>query len=195
MDFLKSQTRVNLLRAFAGESQAVSRYTFAAGMAKQLKLHVLEIAFQFTAQQEKEHAEIYWKLLQGAPGEHLMIQADYPIFNPPDPLASLIEAQANEYDEFQTIYPGFAGVASDEGFPDIAYRFTAISKIEQTHSQRFQRFADLLQQDKLFKEGAPTKWMCLNCGHIHEGPEAPMSCPVCNHEQGYFIRETLTPFQ
>lgn len=194
-DFLTSCTRANLLKAFAGESQAWSRYTFAAGLAKQQKLYVIEQTFQFTAQQEKEHAEIYWKLLSGKDGEQLSITADYPIFNPPDPLGLLKEANKNELAEHAAIYPMFAQTALDEGFPEIAYKFTSIAAIEQTHAQRFARFTQLLEQDKLFREDAPMKWLCLNCGHIHDGSQAPGKCPVCEHEQGYFIRESLTPFQ
>lgn len=194
VDFIGSRTRANLLRAFAGESQARNRYTYAAGKAKQLKLHVLEATFQFTADQEKEHAEIFWKLMKGAAGESLTIEAGYPIYDPPQPLDMLREAQKNEFEEHQNIYPAFARVACEEGFQDVAYSFEAIARIEQTHGERFQRFADMMEADKLFKDGAQTHWMCLNCGHIHTGPEAPMSCPVCSHDQGYFIRTGLVPF-
>ena len=148
--FEESKTRINLMRAFAGESQARNRYTFAAALARQNRLEVVARTFDFTAGQEKEHAEIF--------------------------------------------YPEFSRIAREEGFGRIADAFAAIATIEGTHAQRFTRFADALESGELFSIRGETAWLCLNCGHVHFGPEAPKVCPVCSHDQGYMIRADLRPF-
>ncbi len=195
VNFPASQTRLNLLRAFAGESQAVSRYTFAAAKARQLKLNLLERAFTFTAAQEKEHAEIYWNLLNGQQGENIDINMSCPINNAQDALGILKEARHNEFEESNVVYPAFASVANEEGFAQIASKFTQIAQIERTHGERFDRFVSLMEASSLFAADGETAWMCLNCGHIHTAAEAPGVCPVCNHDRGYFIRADLAPFR
>ena len=194
MELKQSETLKNLMRAFAGESQARNRYTFAASAAKAAKLHVVECIFQFTADQEKEHAEIFMKHMQELNGTTQLVDGTYPVETTENVLELLRFAQHNEYEEHQPVYPAFAETARKEGFPEIAASFTEIAKIEKTHGDRFGRFADLLEQGKLFVASAETKWMCLNCGHIYEGTAVPEACPVCRHDKGFFIRLELAPY-
>ena len=193
--FEQSETRLNLLRAFAGESQARNRYTFAAGLAKKKNLQVIEGIFTFTANQERAHAKVFYNLLQSVSGENLRIDGTYPVELYPELLQHLRSAQHNEYQEWDHDYKGFAKAAKDEGFEEISHTFSMISEIEKTHGDRFGRFADLLEQGKLFVSDVEVKWMCLNCGQIIDATMAPAVCPVCKHPQGYFIRWELAPFE
>ena len=192
--FEQSETRLNLLRAFAGESQARNRYTFAAGLAKKKNLQVIEGIFTFTANQERAHAKVFYNLLQSVSGENLRIDGTYPVELYPELLQHLRSAQHNEYQEWDHDYKGFAKAAKEEGFEEISHTFSMISEIEKTHGDRFGRFADLLEQGKLFVSDVEVKWMCLNCGQIIDATMAPAVCPVCKHPQGYFIRWELAPF-
>ena len=193
-NFNMSETKKNLMRAFAGESQARNRYTFAASQAKKAGYPVIEAVFNFTAGQEKEHAEIFYQHLKEAAGENIEIDGIYPV----DITASVIEllrmAQHNEYEEHDDAYQAFGKKAMEEGFVKVGNDFQMIAEIEKIHGDRFGMFADLLEQNKLFVSDVTCKWMCLNCGHIHEGTEAPRVCPVCSHQQGYFIRLELAPY-
>ena len=164
--FEQSETRLNLLRAFAGESQARNRYTFAAGLAKKKNLQVIEGIFTFTANQERAHAKVFYNLLQSVSGENLRIDGTYPVELYPELLQHLRSAQHNEYQEWDHDYKGFAKAAKEEGFEEISHTFSMISEIEKTHGDRFGRFADLLEQGKLFVSDVEVKWMCLNCGQI-----------------------------
>ena len=193
--FEQSETRLNLLRAFAGESQARNRYTFAAGLAKKKNLQVIEGIFTFTANQERAHAKVFYNLLQSVSGENLRIDGTYPVELYPELLQHLRSAQHNEYQEWDHDYKGFAKAAKEEGFEEISHTFSMISEIEKTHGDRFGRFADLLEQGKLFVSDVEVKWMCLNCGQIIDATKAPAVCPVCKHPQGYFIRWELAPFE
>ena len=195
MDFMQSETRINLARAFAGESQARNRYTFAAGLAKKKNLQVIEGIFTFTANQERAHAKVFYNLLQSVSGENLRIDGTYPVELYPELLQHLRSAQHNEYQEWDHDYKGFAKAAKEEGFEEISHTFSMISEIEKTHGDRFGRFADLLEQGKLFVSDVEVKWMCLNCGQIIDATMAPAVCPVCKHPQGYFIRWELAPFE
>ena len=195
MDFMHSITRENLMRAFAGESQARNRYTFAASTAKKQKMHVIEAIFTFTASQEKEHAEIFYKLLKETSGNNVRIDADYPVEVTDDVLALLRASQQHEYEEHSPIYSSFAQTAQNEGFTKVADAFTYIAAIEKTHGDRFGRYADMLQNGTLFAAGAQEQWMCLNCGHVHTGERAPAVCPVCEHDQGYYIRLAAAPYE
>lgn len=192
--FQDSETCKNLMRAFAGESQARNRYTFAASVAKQQKLHVVEAVFQFTAGQEKEHAEIFYNHLKELAGETISIDGSYPVDLTNDVAQLLRRAQHNEYEEHDPVYATFGDQAQAEGFPAVAASFRGIAKIEQTHGNRFGYLADLIEQGKLFVSDAACGWMCLNCGHLHQGLEAPKVCPVCSHDQGFFIRLELAPY-
>jgi len=187
-DFLKSETRINLMRSFAGESQARNRYTFAQCTAEQNNLYVLGQLFKFTANQEKAHAEVFYNLMKQSAGTNAEITGGYPIdvYDNIDKL--LLSSIHNENDEAETVYPAFAETAKKEGFQEAAAKFMLIASVEETHRRRFEYFEKLLKQDKLFKSDKTERWMCLNCGHIHEAGEAPEKCPVCGKNQGYFIR-------
>lgn len=193
-DFKNSETVKNLMRAFAGESQARNRYTFAAGIAKQEKLPVIEAVFQFTANQEKEHAEIFYNYMKELAGETICIDGGYPVNISQNTVDLLKAARHNEYEEYDTVYKAFGDKAKEEGFEEIGRVFHQIGAIEKVHGDRFELFADLMEQNKLFVADAATGWMCLNCGHVLTSAKAPGICPVCKHEQGYFIRLELAPY-
>ena len=193
-DLKNSETLKNLMRAFAGESQARNRYTFAAGLCRQQKLHVLEAVFLFTAGQEKEHAEIFYNHMKAVSGSTVHIDGGYPVTVTNDVLRLLRDAQHNEYEEFDPVYPSFGETARAEGFPEVAASFEQIARIELTHGNRFGRLADLLENGKLFVSDAKCGWMCLNCGYVLESLEAPRQCPVCSHDQGWFIRLEMAPY-
>lgn len=194
MELKDSATKVNLMKAFAGESQARNRYTFAAGEAKKQKLHVIEAIFNYTAGQEKEHAELFYDALGELKGENINIEGGYPIDKSSNVLELLKSAVHNEEEEYSPVYPSFANIAKEEGFIKIANLFDKIALIEKTHAERFMQFANLLENNKLFCDDNEVEWLCLNCGHIHKGKEAPKSCPVCDHNQGYFIRKEFSPY-
>lgn len=193
-DFKNSETAKNLMRAFAGESQARNRYTFAAGKAKEEKLPVIQAVFQYTADQEKEHAEIFYNHLKDLKGETVFIDGGYPVDLYDKTVDLLKAARHNEYEEYQDVYRHFAEVAKGEGFAQAAASFAMIAEIEKVHGDRFQMFADFMEQNKLFVSDEETGWICLNCGHVTHGFEAPKVCPVCKHDQGYFVRLELSPW-
>ena len=193
-DLKNSETLKNLMRAFAGESQARNRYTFAASLCRKQQLHVLESVFLFTAGQEKEHAEIFYNHMKALAGQTVPIDGGYPVDLTNDAVQLLRYARHNELEEAGSVYPAFAGTAQAEGFPEVAASFRQIAMIEQTHGDRFGHLADLLEAGKLFVFDTKCGWMCLNCGHIQEGLEAPGSCPVCHHDQGFFIRLEMAPY-
>ena len=194
IDFKNSETKDNLMRAFAGESQARNRYTFGASQAMKEKQQAIAQVFIYTANQEKEHAEIFYNHLSALAGETIQIDGGYPV-DPKDTVIQLLRsAQHNEYEEWQDAYQSFGDVASEEGYMPVATSFYKIAEIEKTHGDRFGEFADLMEQGKLFVSDITCKWMCLNCGHVEEGGAAPKICPVCQHDQGYFIRLELAPF-
>ena len=196
MELKNSVTKENLLRAFAGESQARNRYTFAASAAKKAGLDVIEAVFTYTAGQEKEHGEIFYDLLKNAGCESVEIdRAGYPIDCTDDIARLLSLAHDHEYEEYQDVYPAFADKAEEEGFKEIAAKFRMIAQIEKIHGDRFERFGRLLEQNKLFVSDVKTGWMCLNCGHVFEGTQVPAKCPVCDHEKGFFIRFELSPYE
>lgn len=195
VEFSKSVTKDNLMRAFAGESQARNRYTFAASQAKKNGLYVISAVFDFTASQEKEHAEIFYNHLKDLSGETIFIDGGYPVDLSED-VATLLEmAQHNEYEEHLDVYKAFGEKAREEGFDRIASSFLQIAQIEKVHGDRFGKYAKLLREGKLFVANAGQEWMCLNCGHVHRGSDAPAVCPVCRHDQGYFIRFELAPYE
>ncbi len=195
MDWKNSETKDNLLRAFAGESQARNRYTFAAAAAKKANLEVIEMLFEYTAGQEKEHGEIFYDHLKEAGCDNIVITAGYPVDCTDDVQKLLKLAADHENDEYGDIYPAFAEKAQEEGFAAAAAAFRQIAKIEKVHADRFKRFAQLMEQGKLFVSDVETEWMCLNCGHVQKGTKAPEQCPVCKHSQGYFIRVELSPYE
>ena len=193
--FEQSQTRVNLMRAFAGESQARNRYTFAAGLAKRKNLEVLQGVFLFTAGQEEQHAKLFYHQMEKLSGTTVQIDGTYPVDIFPDILEHLRAAQHNEYQEYEHDYAQFAQVAKEEGFAEISHLFSGIAAIEQTHGDRFGRFADLMEAGKLFVNEVECKSMCLNCGHIVTSTMAPAVCPICKHPQGFFVRWEMAPYE
>lgn len=192
--FKDSETKDNLMRAFAGESQARNRYTFAAAKAKENNLHVVEAVFAFTASQEKEHAEIFYNHLKEFAGENIHVDGSYPVDISEDIQVLLSMAQHNEYEEHDDVYKSFGEKAKEEGFNSVAASFLKIAEIEKLHGDRFGKFAQLIKEGKLFVSDVEEEWMCLNCGYVYKGTAAPQVCPVCNHDQGYFVRLTLAPY-
>lgn len=194
VDFKSSETMKNLMKAFAGESQARNRYTFAAGQAKNENLYVISAIFKFTAKQEKEHAEIFYQHLKEMAGEQIAIEGSYPV-DITDSITKLLRyAEHNEMEEYGDVYKHFSEVAANEGFAKISADFKQIAEIEKTHADRFSHFADLLEQNKLFLSDVSCQWMCLNCGNVIDATQAPGKCPVCDHDRGYFIRLEFAPF-
>ena len=193
-DLRDSETAKNLMRAFAGESQARNRYTFAAGLARFQKMPMVEQIFTYTANQEKEHAEIFYQFLEPLDKETIFIDGGYPVDMEQNTLAQLNAAAHNEFEEHDVVYKSFGDIAKSEGFTQIGNAVHMIAEIEKTHGERFQYLADLLGSGKLYISDVKTGWVCLNCGYVHYGTEAPQMCPVCKHEQGYFVRVELAPW-
>ena len=192
--FAHSQTRENLMRAFAGESQARSRYTIAAGIAHKSGLEVIQGLFLFTADQEKAHAKEFYRQLHELGGQTVRVDGTYPVDLYADLLDYLRAAQHNEYQEWEHDYAGFARTAMEEGFPLVGKLFENIANVEKIHGDRFGRYADMLEQGRLFASDTKVEWMCLNCGYVVEATAAPANCPVCRHPQGYFVRVELAPY-
>lgn len=193
-NFTESITKDNLMRAFAGESQARNRYTFAASQAKKNGLQVISAVFAFTASQEKEHAEIFYNHLHQLAGSTIFIDGGYPV-DLSDNVADLLDmAQHNEYEEHDSVYQSFGETARNEGYDQIAASFFQIAAIEKVHGDRFGRYAKLLREGKLFVSEVEEEWLCLNCGFVFKGKKAPELCPVCHHDKGYFVRFELAPW-
>lgn len=192
--FNGSQTKDNLMRAFAGESQARNRYTFASEKAHQQKLYVLEMLFKYTANQELSHAKIFMNHLQELDGSNLTVDGAYPVETSNDILTLLKNAVHNESEEHDVIYKKFGEIAHNEGFYTVQNSFNMIAEIEETHAKRFEMFAKLLENDRLFVNDVKTKWICLNCGFEIESTQAPPACPNCHEAQGYFIRAEFSPW-
>jgi rubrerythrin len=183
MEFKGSQTEKNLLAAFAGESQARNRYTYFANQAKKEGYEQIAAIFQETADNEKEHAEIYFKHLKGGMAE---ITASYPAGIISQTSENLKAAAEGEKLEWGALYPGFARIAEKEGFVSVAKSFTEVAEIEAYHERRYLKLLSNITEGQVFKKNKPVKWKCRNCGHVHEGPEAPAVCPACSHPQSYF---------
>ncbi len=187
VEFKESKTYVNLMRAFAGESQARNRYNIAASAARKEGLQVVEAVFNYTADQERSHAKVFYELLKDAAGEHIAIEGAYPVDLYESTSKALRAAQHNENEEWDDVYKNFGITAREEGFGKVAYIFESIAKIERVHAERFERFANALENGSLFNKKDEIVWMCTNCGHIHVGREAPEICPVCKHPKGFFL--------
>ncbi len=183
MDFKGSQTEKNLLAAFAGESQARNRYTFFASVARKEGYEQIGGIFEETSGNEKEHAELFFKHLKGGMAE---ITASYPAGIIGSTVDNLKAAAAGEKMEWGTLYPNFADVAQQEGFPDVANTFRMIAKVEAYHERRYNKLVESIEQGKVFKKDQPIKWKCRNCGFVFEGKEVPDKCPVCAHPKAYF---------
>ena len=183
MDFIGSQTEKNVLAAFAGESQARTRYTFFASVAKKEGYEQISAIFDETSGNEKEHAQLFFNHLKGGMAQ---ITASYPAGVISSTADNLKAAAAGEKLEWGTLYPNFADVADKEGFKDVAMTFRMISKVESYHERRYNKLLETLQQGKTFKKDQPIKWKCRNCGFVFEGIEAPEKCPVCWHPKAFF---------
>lgn len=188
ISFENSNTKINLMKAFAGESQARNRYTFAASQAKKEGLQVIQKVFEFTANQEKEHAEVFYKKLASLHGTNINIEGGYPIDIYDSSLDLLKCAQHNEYEEYNDVYKSFGDEAKSEGFEDIAKFFYDVAEVEKVHGDRFGKFIKLIESKELFESTKEERWICLNCGYIYTGKAALKVCPVCDHGQGYQMR-------
>jgi len=178
-----TRTEKNLLMAFAGESQARNRYTYFASAAKKEGLELVSRTFAEIADQEKEHAKRFFSMLQGGEVE---ISASFPAGLVGKSADNLRAAAGGEKHEHSRMYPDMAAVADEEGFPAIAALYRFISVAEREHERRYLALLELLEKGGMFKRDKPVKWRCLNCGYIHEGPEAPAACPACAHPQAYY---------
>jgi rubrerythrin len=177
------QTEKNLLKAFAGESQARNRYTFFASAARKEGYEQIANIFIETAENEREHAKVFFKYLEGGDVE---ITASYPAGIIADTKTNLEEAAAGEKMEWSQIYSDFENTARKEGFLDIATSFKEIAEVEEFHEGRYRKLIANIANGEVFKKNKVVKWHCTNCGYIHEGPEAPKVCPACKHEQSYY---------
>ncbi len=181
-----TRTAENLMKAFAGESQARNRYTYYASTAKKEGYVQISNIFTETADNEKEHAKRFFKfLVESLDGEMVEINASYPVALG-DTKANLLAAAQGENEEWSELYPHFADIADEEGFPAIAVVFRKIADVEKHHEARYRKLYSNLINDTAYKKAGPVKWKCNNCGYIHEGDSAPQSCPACAHPQGYF---------
>lgn len=178
-----TQTEQNLLKAFAGESQARNRYEFAASVAKKEGLEQIAALFLETAGQEKEHAKRFFSFLEGGA---LEITATYPAGVTGNTAENLAAAAGGENEEWTEIYPSFAATAKEEGFPEVAAAFTMIAKVEAEHEKRYRKLLQNLETGVVFEKDGEVYWMCRNCGYIHKGKAAPAKCPACLHPQSYF---------
>lgn len=195
VNFSESKTKENLMRAFAGESQARNRYTVAAERAEEEGMLTIADVFLYTADQERAHAERFYELLKGLSGETVHIDGSYPI-DQQDSLEGLLRAaEHNEHEEYADVYQAFGDTAKEEGFHEAASAFYQIAEIEHIHEKRFGELAEMLETNTYYNSDNVSKWMCTNCGYIHEGQLAPKVCPVCRHEQGYFIPYTLACYK
>ncbi|MEG1635395.1 MAG: rubrerythrin family protein [Rikenellaceae bacterium] len=178
-----TETEKNLLKSFAGESQARNRYTFFASVAKKEGFEQISGVFTETANQEKEHAERFFKFLEGGSVE---ITASYPAGTISTTAVNLTEAACGENEEWSELYPAFAAVADKEGFTEIARVFRNIAKVEAEHEARYRKLLARVTEGKVFEREEVVRWQCRNCGYIHEGKEALDVCPSCNHPKAYF---------
>lgn len=179
-----TKTEKNLLKAFAGESQARNRYTYFASVAKKEGYQQISAIFTETADNEKEHAKRFFKFLDS--GEALEITAMYPSGKIGTTLENLKNAAAGEKEEWDELYPEFAEVAQEEGFSEVAAAFRMIAKVEKEHEERYLKLAQNVENGNVFKKDEKVRWKCRNCGYVHEGSEAPKKCPACVHPQSYF---------
>ena len=178
-----TKTEKNLLAAFAGESQARNRYTYYASAAKKEGFEQIAHIFLETAENEKEHAKIFFKHLEGGEVE---ITAAYPAGVIGNTKKNLEAAATGENMEWTTLYMNFAKMAKEEGFSEVARSFEQIAKVEKFHESRYRKLIANLESNEIFKKKTSVKWHCINCGYVHEGTEAPKECPACNHPQAYY---------
>lgn len=178
-----SETEKNLLKSFAGESQARNRYTYFASEAKKEGFEQISAIFLETAENEKEHAKVFFKYLEGGDVE---ITASYPAGKIGKTWENLLAAAEGEKAEWGKIYPEFEKVARKEGFEHIANSYKEIAEVEEQHEARYRKLLENVKTGKVFKKDKVVKWKCLNCGYVHEGKDAPDTCPACKHPQAYY---------
>jgi len=178
-----TKTEKNLLVAFAGESQARNRYTYFASAAKKEGYIQISNIFTETAENEKEHAKVFFKYLEGGDVE---ISVSYPAGMIKDTKTNLEAAAAGENLEWTTLYSDFAKTAKEEGFSDVARSFEQIAKVEKFHEARYRKLINKIENGEVLKKKTPTKWHCINCGYVFEGDEAPHECPACKHPQAFY---------
>lgn len=178
-----TKTEKNILTAFAGESQARNRYTYFASKARNEGYIQISAVFEETANQEKEHAKRLFKFLEGGEAE---VMAAFPAGVIGSTAENLKASAAGENHEHTSMYPEFAKVAKEEGFNDVAEAFLKIAVAEKQHEKRYNGFLANIESGKVFKKDVKVVWRCINCGYIHEGNEAPATCPACVHPQAYF---------
>jgi len=178
-----TRTEQNLLKAFAGESQARNRYTYFAGVAKKQGYEQIAAIFLETADNEKEHAKVFFKYLEGG---DLEITAAYPAGIIQETKDNLEHAASGENLEWTTLYADFEKTAQEEGFADVARSFREIAKVEKFHEARYRKLISNIQGNSVFKKASSIKWHCRNCGYIHEGDTAPQECPACKHPQAHY---------
>jgi rubrerythrin len=171
-DLKGTKTEENLKKAFAGESQARNKYTYFASKAKKEGFEQIASIFEETANNEKEHAKLWFKALNN--GEV------------PSTLENLLSAAAGENEEWTQMYKKMAEEAKEEGFDELAYKFAAVAEIEKRHEERYRKLAELVKNGTVFKKTDKKIWICRNCGHVYVGNEPPKTCPVCNHPESYF---------
>jgi rubrerythrin len=178
-----TKTELNLLKAFAGESQARNRYTYFASAAKNEGFEQISALFLETADNEKEHAKVFFKYLEGGDTE---ITASYPAGRIGTTGENLLAAAEGEKMEWSVLYPDFASIAESEGFADVATSFREIADVEAHHEARYRKLLENIEARRVFTKDHPIKWKCRNCGYVHEGTEAPLICPACRHPQAYY---------
>jgi rubrerythrin len=178
-----TKTEKNLLKAFAGESQARNRYTYFASTARKEGFEQIANIFNETAENEKEHAKVFFGYLEGGDVE---IAASYPAGAVKDTRSNLEAAADGEKLEWTTLYADFAMIAKEEGFPEIARSFEQIAKVERFHESRYRKLAANVANGEVFRKKSPLKWHCANCGYVLEGTEAPKECPACRHPQSFY---------
>ena len=178
-----TQTEQNLLKSFAGESQARNRYTYFAGVAKKEGYVQIADIFEETSNQEKEHAERFFKFLEGG---DLKIMASFPAGKIGTTAENLLAAAMGEHEEYSDLYPSFAAIAKEEGFSQIAGVWGFISVAEKQHEKRYRDLLANLESGRVFKRNEDSVWRCRNCGYLHSHKEAPQTCPACAHPQAYF---------
>lgn len=178
-----TETEKNVLKAFAGESQARNRYTMFSAQAKNEGMEQIAEFFTEAAENEREHAKKFFKFLEGG---MLEITATFPAGKIGTTLENLLASAGGEKEEYTEIYPSFAETAEKEGFKDIAIAFKLISKIEREHETKFRKLAENIEKNQVFAKGGKVKWKCRKCGHVHEHEKAPELCPLCGHEKAFF---------
>jgi len=183
MSIKGTKTELNLLKSFAGESQARMRYNYFASAAKKEGFEQISALFTETADNEKEHAKVFFKYLEGGPAE---ITATYPAGRIGTTAENLLAAAEGELEEWESLYPEFARIADEEGFADVANSFRQIAKVEAHHEARYRALLENVNGFKVFKKDGVILWKCRNCGYVYEGAEAPIECPACRHPQAYF---------